>query len=191
MTPSRRRPVVKYLNTTYRVSERACLRCGASSRLDLSLREYDGAADGPTGTNAGDRADAGSLRLPQDPSPAESRGLEGGKKLVYRLYREEGLALCHKPGKRRRTALHRRDCFRPSDVNQAWSLNFVANQLAAGRRFRALTVVDVFTRESLAIEVGQKLKGEDVVRTLIQLRAKRGAPRFCSATTARSSPVKR
>jgi len=38
-------------------------------------------------------------------------------------------------------------------------LDFVADQLADGRRFRALTILDVFTRESLAIEVGQKLKG--------------------------------
>jgi putative transposase len=45
---------------------------------------------------------------------------------------------------------------------------------------RALTVVDVHTRESLAIEAGQKLKGEDV-RTLNQIRIKRGVPKvlFC------------
>jgi putative transposase len=39
-------------------------------------------------------------------------------------------------------------------VNEAWSLDF-ADQLADGRRFRALTIVDVYTRESLVIEVGQ------------------------------------
>ena len=45
----------------------------------------------------------------------------------------------------------------------------------------ALTVVNIFTRESLAIEVGQSLKGEDVVRTLNRLKQHRGAPRvlFC------------
>lgn len=108
-------------------------------------------------------------------------GWKVGKKLVYRLYREEGLTLRHRPRKRRRTALHRRDRFHPNDVNQAWSLDFVADQLAEGRRFRALAVVDVFTRKSIAIEVGQKLKGEDVVRTLRRLRAQRGAPKvlFC------------
>jgi putative transposase len=46
-----------------------------------------------------------------------------------------------------------------------WSFDFVADQLADGRRFRALTIMDVFTCESLAIEVGQRLKGEDVVST--------------------------
>jgi putative transposase len=49
------------------------------------------------------------------------------------------------------------------------------------RRFRALTILDVFTRESLGFEVGQKLKGEDVVAALNQIRGRRGAPKmlFC------------
>jgi putative transposase len=42
----------------------ACLSCGASSGLYLSLRQYAGASDGAAPANAGDRADAGSLRLP-------------------------------------------------------------------------------------------------------------------------------
>ena len=45
-----------------------------------------------------------------------------------------------------------------------WGLDFVADQLIDGRRFRGLTIVDVYTRECLAIEVGQSLKGSDVVR---------------------------
>ena len=62
-----------------------------------------------------------------------------GKKPVYRLYREERLTLRHKARRRRRTPLHRLERFRPTD--------FVADQLADGRRFRALTVMDVSTRE--------------------------------------------
>ncbi len=53
-----------------------------------------------------------------------------------------------------------------SGPNQVWSLDFVADQLADGRRFRALTVVDEYTRESLALEPGQSLKGEGVVRVM-------------------------
>src|SRR3989440_7470935 len=105
-------------------------------------------------------------------------GWQVGKKLVYRLYREEGLTLRHKPRRKRRTALHRRERFRPTAPNQVWSLDFVADQLADGRRFRALTILDVFTRESLAIEVGQRLKGEDVVSTLNAVQQKRGIPKF-------------
>jgi len=50
--------------------------------------------------------------------------------------------------------------------NQSWSLDFVSVALFDGKKFRALTVVDNFTRECLAIEVGQSLTGEDVVRVL-------------------------
>jgi putative transposase len=78
-------------------------------------------------------------------------------------------------------AVHWRERRKPTGPNQVWSLDFVADQLADGRRFRALTVVDVFTRESLMIEVGQSLKGEDVVRVLNRIKAQRGAPKmlFC------------
>jgi len=104
-----------------------------------------------------------------------------GKHLVYRLYREEGLTLRHRPRRRRKAVVvraHRPLVTRPND---AWTLDVVADQLANGPRFRALTVVDVCTRESLAIEVGQHLRSEHVVQVLNRLTAQRGAPKrlFC------------
>ncbi len=85
------------------------------------------------------------------------------------------------PQRKRRAAMHRRERFRPTAPNQVWGLDFVADQLADGRRFRALTVLDLFTLGSLAIEVGQRLRGEDVVGALNQIRQKRGTPKllFC------------
>jgi transposase InsO family protein len=70
-------------------------------------------------------------------------------------------------------------------------MDFVADQLADGRRFRALTVLDLFTRESLAIDVGQGLSGRDVVATLERLRFERGLPQRIYAITARSSSAPR
>lgn len=61
-------------------------------------------------------------------------------------------------------------------MNEIWSLDFVADALFDGRKLRMLTVVDLFTRECLAIEVGQSLKGEDVVRTLSDVCVQRGLP---------------
>jgi putative transposase len=57
----------------------------------------------------------------------------------------------------------------------------VADQLQDGTRFRALTMVDVYRRESVAIDAGQSLKGNDVVRVLNQVKQQRGVPRslFC------------
>lgn len=46
----------------------------------------------------------------------------------------------------------------------------MADQLQDGRRFRCLTIIDVFTREGIAIEVGQSLRGEDVVRMFNKLK---------------------
>ena len=76
---------------------------------------------------------------------------------------------------------HREEKFKPTAPMDAWSMDFVADQLQDGTRFRSLTIVDVYTREAVAIEVGQSLKGDDVVRTLNLLKLHRGVPKvlFC------------
>ena len=108
-------------------------------------------------------------------------GWQVGKYLLYRLYKEEGLALKRRPQKRRKAVRHREERFHPTAPNQAWSIDFVADQLQDGRRFRSLTVVDVFIRESVAIEVGQSLRGDDVVRTMNRLKQQGRTPKllFC------------
>jgi putative transposase len=55
-------------------------------------------------------------------------------------------------------------------------MDFMADQLVGGQRFRLLTLVDNHSRESLAIEVGQRLTGDDVVRVLEQVTSHRGKP---------------
>lgn len=60
--------------------------------------------------------------------------------------------------------------------DQLWSMDFVSDALFDGCRFRALTLVDNFTRECLAIEVAQNLRGEDVVATLQRLGDRRALP---------------
>ena len=86
------------------------------------------------------------------------------------------IALKKRPQKRRKAVRHREARFQPTAPNEAWSIDFVADQLQDGRRFRSLTVVDVFTRESVAIEVGQSLRGEDVVRTMNRLKQQGRTP---------------
>ena len=103
-------------------------------------------------------------------------GWDVGKHRFYRIYTEDGLALRRKRPWRHATAVHR-ERRRPARArNEIWSMDFVADQLAAGRRFRALTVIDLFTRECLAIDVGQRLGGRDVVSALERLRFERGLP---------------
>jgi putative transposase len=103
-------------------------------------------------------------------------GWEDNHKRVYRLYRNEGLSLRHKRPKRNKSAPLRRPKQLASAINEIWSMDFVADALFDGRKLRALTVVDNYTRECLAIEAGQSLKGEDVVRVLQAITCLRGRP---------------
>ncbi|KWE54314.1 hypothetical protein WT51_03640, partial [Burkholderia territorii] len=118
-------------------------------------------------------------------------GYQVRKNRLYRLYREEGLSLRYRPNRKRRAQMSRPARAKSTAANQAWSLDFVADQLSNGQRFRALTIIDVFTREALAIDVGQRLSASDVVRALDELRSKRGAPRtlFCDNGSEFTSQV--
>ena len=108
-------------------------------------------------------------------------GWNVGKNVVYRLYSEEGLALRKKPPKRRKMAVKREARCIAKRANDVWSLDFVSDELNRGQRFRALTVVNVYTREALAIDVGVRLRGEHVVETLNRLVTQRGKPRYLFA----------
>jgi putative transposase len=63
-------------------------------------------------------------------------------------------------------------------VNQLWAMDFVSDSLWTGRRFRSLTLVDTFTKESLGIEVDTSLTGQRVVRVLERLSEMRGLPEY-------------
>ena len=102
-------------------------------------------------------------------------GCRVNRKLVHRLYREEGLAVRRR--KRKRVAVPRAPLAPPERANERWSVDFVSDALADGRKFRALTIVDDFTRESPAIEVDFSLPGARVIRTFERLAAVRGLPR--------------
>jgi putative transposase len=72
---------------------------------------------------------------------------------------------------------HRQNRPAAGAINETWSMDFVSDALFDGRRIRALTVVDDYSRESLAIEVRQSITGEQVVAMMNRLTAVRGAPR--------------
>lgn len=91
-------------------------------------------------------------------------------KKTHRIYCLEGLNLRTKRPRRHVTARHRRIRTEANAVDQCWSVDFVADNLFNGRRIRALTVVDNFSWECLAIHVGQWLRGEDVVAIMERLK---------------------
>ena len=83
----------------------------------------------------------------------------------------------------------RRERFRTPAANEIWTLDVLSNQLSYGTRFRALTLFDVFSHEPLAIEVGQRLRGEHIVIALNRLSAQRGVPKNLLVGNARNSQV--
>jgi len=95
-------------------------------------------------------------------------------KRVYRLYREEGLSVRTRKRKRVSRA-ERLPLQAPAGPDQLWCLDFMQDALSWGRKFRLLTVEDVFTREALAIEIDTSLSGVRVARVLERVVAERGA----------------
>ena len=103
-------------------------------------------------------------------------GWQVNKKKVYRLYKEEGLVMRPKRPRRHVSAVRRVKPQRlTTGADDCWSMDFVSDQLTTSDRFRALTVIDIHTRECLAITVGKHLVGEEVVTTLNRIQRQRGA----------------
>ncbi len=86
-------------------------------------------------------------------------------KKIYRLYREERLTVRKRRGRKRALGT-RAPMAIPQEPNQRWSLDFVSDALACGRRFRLLNVIDDYSRECLACIVDTSLSGRRVVREL-------------------------
>ena len=96
-------------------------------------------------------------------------GWPDNHKRVHRLYCREGLNLRSKRPRRNRAAAHRLERLPTGRLHQSWRMDFVADNRFDGRKIRALTIVDNFSRQCLAIHVGQSLKGEDVVAVMQRL----------------------
>jgi len=101
-------------------------------------------------------------------------------KRVERIWRQEGLKVPRRQPKRRRLWLAEGSCvrLRPEHRDHVWSYDFVSERTQDGRPLRLLTVLDAYSRECLAIEVGRNLASEDVLRVLGRLFVMRGIPSY-------------
>ena len=105
------------------------------------------------------------------------QGEPSGVNRIYRLYREEGLTV-RKRKARRKAIGTRTPILIEAKVNARWSLDFVQDQFAFGRRFRILNIVDDVTRECLAAIPDTSISGKRVARELTMLISSRGKPRM-------------
>jgi putative transposase len=104
-------------------------------------------------------------------------GIEIGKEKCARLWAEQGLQVPRKRP-RRRVALNQPRPLVPVRANSVWSYDFVFDACANGQQLKCLTVVDEYTRESLAIDVAGSIRSGRVIEVLSRLISVRGAPRY-------------
>ena len=100
----------------------------------------------------------------------QRQGYKIGKNKTYRIYKEEGLQVRTK--RRKKTVSRLRTTLpRPRSINKVWSMDFVHDELTSGQKIRMLTIVDHFSRESVAV---------DVINCLERLKITRGIPKIIS-----------
>ena len=107
----------------------------------------------------------------------QREGWKVNHKRVYRLYKQEGLMMRPKKPKRHVTACRRMERTVATAPNEGWSMDFMSDELYDGQRIRLLTLVDNFTRESLAIKVDNHLGGYRVTEALMRLGKTRSLPK--------------
>lgn len=174
---AQRRAIVNHLTAQYAVSARRA--CGLA-RISASAYYYRAKSDPQSALRlrirdlARSRVRYGYKRIHV---LLKREGIHVNKKRVHRLYCQEGLQLRPRRPRRNVSAARRqRPRIEARAPNAAWAMDFVSDQLQDGRRFRALTVVDIFTRENLVIQVGRRLGGEDVAQALQRIARRRGLP---------------
>ena len=173
--PVAKREAVAHLQAVMDLSERrACLIVGADRKM-IRYRSR--------------RPDATELRIKLRELANERRrfgyrrlfillrrqGETSGINRIYRLYREEGLTVRRRRARRRAVGT-RAPILVEAKRNARWSLDFVHDQFACGRRFRVLNIVDDVTRECLAAIPDTSISGRRVSRELTELISRRGKP---------------
>jgi putative transposase len=175
VTPDAKREAVAHARDQYGLSERrACQLVGIARRVARHKppRPDDAELRSRLRELAGERRRFGYRRLGYR---LGREGIAPNHKKLLRIDREEGLKVRRRGG-RKRALGSRAPMALPQGPNQRWSLDFVSDAVACGRRFRILCVVDDFTRECLALVADASLSGIRVARELDAIAADRGHP---------------
>ena len=172
--PVERKPVASYLIDTFGLSERRACQLAKLSRTGYRYESKgcdDQALRARLKQLAAQYSRYGYLLLH---GLLKAEGMVTNKKRTYRIYTEEGLQVRTKRRKKLTRPMLVMDS--PSGVNERWSMDFVADQLSNGRRFRVLNVVDDFSREVVGQLTEFSISGARVARFLNQLIDSRGRP---------------
>jgi len=173
--PSARQAVARELIHSHKLSERSACRLVNVSRSGYRYQpreNADGAARKRLKELAAEYPRYGYLMLH---SLLKSEALVVNKKRTYRLYTEESLQVRTKKRKKLQRPLLPIEV--PMKINERWSMDFVADQLSNGRRFRILNIIDEFSREVVGQMVSTSISGQQVARFLDGVAEGRSLPR--------------
>lgn len=106
----------------------------------------------------------------------ERDGLRMSTDRAYRLWKKAGLQVPKKRPRKRMPASRPR-ASSPTRANEVWAYDFVFDACANGQQLKCLTIVDEFTRESLAIDVAGAIRSHRVIEVLSKLMTERGMPK--------------
>ena len=175
--PAAKREAVAHLRSTLEMSERRACSLVAADRKMVRYRcrrSPDMALRARLRELANERRRFGYRRLF---IMLRAQGEPSGINRIYRLYREEGLTVRKRKAQRRAVGT-RTPILVEARINARWSLDFVHDQFALGRRFRILNIVDDVTRECLAAIPDTSISGKRVARELTALIDARGKPQM-------------
>jgi len=181
VSPTRRRDWVRWVTGAFQISERRACRAGPVQRSVIryaSIRPRREPLRRRLRELAQTRVSYGYRRLHV---LLRREGWTVNHKLVHRLYTEEGLTQKRKGPRRRKSAVTRALRPQASAPNERWAMDFIHDTLASGNTIRVLSVVDVFTRECVALIPQLKFRGEDVARCLSIAGTARGLPTVIQA----------
>ena len=157
----------RLLQQRHRLSQRAACRLAGISRQAMAYRAKP----------SGDQVLRERLKALGEQYPRygylivhamlKSQGLVINRKRTYRIYTELGMQVRTK--KRKKLVRPRVPMAVPARPNERWSLDFVSDQLANGRRFRILNIVDDFSRACVGQLVDTSISGDRLTRFLDEL----------------------
>jgi putative transposase len=107
-------------------------------------------------------------------------GWHVNKKRIQRLWRKEGLQVPYRRKRKKSQGSSQNSCSvkKAEYINHVWTYDFIEDRTEDGRKLKFLTVLDEWTRESVAIEVGRSITSKGVISVLEYLFMVRGAPDF-------------
>ena len=179
MSPARRRLAVEQACELYKISERRACRVLGQSRTSQRYGPKVAGDEVALTDRIIDLASMyGRYGYRRITALLRNEGWRVNHKRVWRIWRQAGLKVPQRQPKRGRLWLNDGSCvrLRPEHKNHVWTYDFVFDRTHNGCPLKMLTVVDEYSRESLAIEVARRLTSKDVTRVMARLMLKHGVP---------------